>query len=230
MGVHELPRYSAASAARLVGLGSWRVRRWLQGYNYKYTAGPFEEERIGHKGPIVNRPVEATAFASFIELIDLLFVREFIAHGLSLQKIRRALEEAERLLGDNHFAKRRFFTDGKRIYLQVKDKAEALVELLSGGQWVIAPIILELAKQVDFDRFTGLAQRWYPLGLKGHIVIDPEISFGKPVITGTGILTGNVFDLFEAEKEKTKRVCFWLGLKPAQVHAAVSFEKRLLAA
>jgi len=230
MDARDLPRYSAAAAGRLVGLGSWRVRRWLQGYNYTYIAGPLDEERIGHKGPIVQRPADVTSFASFIELVDLLFVKEFVACGLSLQKIRRALEEAERMLGDNHFAKRRFFTDGKRIYLQVKNKAEALLELLSGGQWVIAPIILQLAKHIDFARSSGLAQRWYPLGTEGQVVVDPAISFGRPTIAGTGILTANVFDLYTAEKARTRQVSYWLNLKPAQVRAAVSFEQSLLAA
>jgi len=176
---------------------------------------------------VVRTQTPSESYASFLDLIDLLFVKRFLDRGISLQKIRKALVEAERLLGGHHFAQRSFFTDGRNIFLQVKDDAEALLELLSNGQWVIAPLIKELAHQIDFDRPSGLAQRWYPLGPKGMVVLDPAISFGNPTIVGRGVSTAVVYDNFLAEKERIKKVSKWMELDQKEVLAAIEFEQKL---
>ena len=225
--------YSATTVGGLVGLSAGRVRRWLQGYEYTYSVGQVGEMRTGHKEPVIRRTEAAVSiYASFLDLIDLLFVKRFLEHGLSLQKVRRALREAEVLLGDYHFARRSFFTDGNNIYLHVRDKAnaDALLELMSGGQWVIAPIIKQLAHQIDFDEPTGFAERWYPLGQGGLVVLDPRISFGRPTLVGRGITTLNVYDFFLGEGEKVEPVCSWMNLKRQEVEAAVTFERQLAVA
>jgi len=199
--------YSPAMASRLVGLESSRVRRWLQGYEY-------------------TRP-----YASFVDLIDLLFVKKFVEHGISVQRLRKALEEAVDLTGDHHFAQRRFWTDGRKIFLQIKDQpAEALLELLSGGQWVIAPIIKQVAHQIEFDAVTGVSTRWFPLGKDKSVVVDPSVAFGAPTIAGRGVQTANVFDLYEGEGRSIRRVSAWLDLPSAVVQHAVEFEQALAAA
>ena len=229
--VWDIPMYSAPTVSRLIGLNVARVRRWLMGYEYMYPADLDFGFRKRHKGPVISRTEVADSnCASFYELIDLLFVKRFLDYGISLQRVRKALKEAEGLIGGHHFAQRIFFTDGKNIYLKVKNDADALLELLSGGQWVIAPIIKQLARQIDFDQPTGLAQKWYPLGPKGLIVLDPMISFGKPTLRGRGIATANVYDLFLGENENIGRVCSWMNLESKEVEAAVNFESYLAAA
>lgn len=227
----DIPMYSAPTVSRLIGLNVTRVRRWLMGYEYAYPAGSDFGFQKRHKGPVISRTEKADSnCASFYDLIDLLFVKKFLEHGVSLQRVRKALKEAEELIGGHHFAQRIFFTDGRNIYLKVKNDADALLELLSGGQWVIAGIIKQLAHQIDFDHPTGVAQRWYPLGPKGLIVLDPRISFGKPTLRGRGIATANVYDLFLGENESIDRVGSWMNLESKEVEAAVKFERLLAAA
>jgi uncharacterized protein (DUF433 family) len=216
--------YSTAETARLVGLSATRVGRWLQGYEYVY------DSRVRQKSPVIRRAgTLGTSYASFLDLVDLLFVKRFLVHGLSLQKVRKALLESEEILGTSHFARESFFTDGRKIYLQVRGKGKAILQLLSGGQWVIAPIIQQLARQIEFERSTGLARRWYPKGHNGLIVLDPLVSFGRPSIAGKGIATTNIFDLYNAERENISRVCSWMNVSTAEAAAAVSFEKELAA-
>jgi uncharacterized protein (DUF433 family) len=166
-----------------------------------------------------------------VDLIDLLFVKKFVEHGISVQRLRRALEEAVNLTGDHHFAQRRFWTDGRKMFLQIKDKsAEALLELLSGGQWVIAPIIKQVAHQIEFDAITGVSTRWFPLGKDKSVVVDPSVAFGAPTIAGRGVQTANVFDLYEGEGRNIGRVSAWLDLPHEAVQHAVEFEQALAAA
>jgi uncharacterized protein (DUF433 family) len=221
----DQPMYTTAEASRLVGLGKDRVRRWLQGYSY--ISGP--QKRL--QRPVIKRIGSVgTSYASFLDLIDLLFVKEFLEHpGISLQQLRKALSEASDILNTNHFARQIFFTDGKNIWLKVKEKGDAILELLSGGQWVISSVIEDLAHQIDFDPPSELARRWYPLGSNGLIVLDPFVSFGRPTIVGKGVATSNVYDFFVAEGQVTRPVCKWLSLTRLEVEAAVEFEEQLAA-
>jgi len=186
---------------------------------------------VVHQQPVIRQDeAEGSGYASFLDLVDLLFVRRFLEHGFSLQKIRKALAEAESIVGGHHFAQRIYFTDGQQIYLKVKDKqSENLLQLMTGGQWVIAQIILDIVKQVDFDDETGFAEKWYPAGKDGGVVLDPNVSFGAPTIVGKGVRTSNIYDLFVAESYDTDQVSDWMNLKVYEVKAAVEFEKALAA-
>lgn len=222
----DRPTYNASQAGRLADLKPDRVRRWLRGYSYSHAGGVHRQE------PVIRRSGQRTTakYASFLELVDLLFVKEFLNEGISLQQLRRALSEAADLLGVTHFARQVFFTEGRRIHLEVGQKGgKALLQLLSGGQWVIAPVILELAKRIDFEETSQLATRWYPRGQTGRIVVDPAIAFGQPTIAGHGIATANVFDLYQAEGGDIDAVCSWWGLSRDEAEAAVEFERGLAA-
>jgi uncharacterized protein (DUF433 family) len=231
MNYWDIPVYNPTFVGRLVNLSTGRVKRWLKGYNYTYSVGLENEVREGHKDPVITRvETDYPTYASFLDLIDLLFVNKFLKNGISLQRIRKALDEANNILGGHHFAQRNFFTDGKKIFLQVKDEADALLELLSGGQWVIEKFIKELANQIKFDDPTGFAKQWYPFGKRGFIVLDPRVSFGEPTIIGKGISTANVYDLYIGERNRVKKVCEWLNLREQEVKAAVKFEIDIKAA
>lgn len=231
MYVWDIPRYTPAEAGKLTGLRPERIRRWLRGYSYTYASRSEREATLVHQGPVIKqRDAQDTGYASFLDLVDLLFVRQFLEKGFSLQKIRKALAEAESIVGGHHFAQRVYFTDGHEIYLRVKDKGqENLLQLLSGGQWVIADVILHMAKQVDFDEGTGFAEKWYPAGRNAGIVLDPRVCFGAPTIAGKGIRTSNVYDLFVAEAADIRRVSEWMHLREQEVDAAVKFERALAA-
>ncbi|HLG13375.1 MAG TPA: hypothetical protein VJH03_02475 [Blastocatellia bacterium] len=229
----ESPRYTVALASRLTGLGPDRIRRWVRGYTYEYHEPVTGEARLITKTPVLlTRTDQGDPFVSFLELIDLLFIKKFLDQGVSLQRLRSALNEATVIVGRRHFAEQIFFTDGRSIYLKVRDnpKADSILQLLSGGQWVIAPVIRQIAKQIDFDEALGFAERWYPLGRKRPIVIDPLVSFGAPSILGKGVRTTNVYDMFLAEGKRSTSVAQWLDLDELEIDAAVEFETQLKAA
>ncbi len=132
--------------------------------------------------------------------MDLLFVKRFLDHGVSL--LREGVN---------------------------RGRGEAILELMSGGQWVIAPVIRELARQIDFASPEGLASRWYPLGRNRPVVLDPMVSFGAPSIAGRGVKTINIHDLFVAEDESLESVRIWWELTDDEIQAAVDFERQLAA-
>ena len=218
------PSYSAPGVGQLVGVAPARVRRWLRGYQYARANGTRHQPALV---PRDNGP--GTPYASFLELVDLLFVKRFLDAGVALRTLRRALEEATEILDVSHFAGQRFFTDGRKVCLEVRDDGDALLQLISGGQWTIAPIIRALTERIDFDDVSGLACRWYPRGKEGHVVVDPAMSFGRPTLVGHSVATSNILDFYQAEDENVQAACDWWGLSPEEVEAAVAFEHSIAA-
>ena len=219
----DRPSYPAAEAGRLVGLTAGRVRRWLKGYDYSYG------DTVRHRPPVLQRRRTRGSYATFLDLVDLLFVKRFLDHGVSLQKVRSALDEAREILGTSHFARQTFFTDGGNIYLEVQGRGEAILELMSGGQWVIAPVIRQLGHQIDFESPGGVARRWYPMGRGRPVILDPFVSHGAPTLVGRGVKTANIHDLFMAENKSLAAVRVWWSLTDTEIEAAVEFERGIAA-
>lgn len=218
-----VPTYPAAEAGRLVGLHPRRVRRWHAGYSYRYG----QDRRQQH--PLLGAAEHrSSSHLSFLQLIELLFIKQFLDHGISLQRIRKALDEAKRILHTAHVAHHVFFADGTDVFLRLQDEGDAILHLLTGGQWAIAPIIEELAKQIDFsDAPDQYARRWYPPGYDRAVVVDPAVSFGSPSLAGRGISTAAIYDLFVAEDGNYRAVTGWWDISIEEVDAAVQFEKML---
>jgi len=222
------PTYSIAETSRLVGIPSWSVSRYLGGYEYKYFVREKMQER--QKPPIISQSEEKSNYASFLDLVDLLFVKEFLKRGFSLQYLRLALAEAKEYLGTPHFARTEFYTSGSEIILKLP-KDGNMIALMTGGQIAIPEIIKKLSNKLDFEDITkfGLARRWYPNGKRGLIVIDPQISFGRPTLNGHSIATSNIYDLYLGEKEKVEPVSEWFIIPVHKIKAAVQFEHNLWA-
>lgn len=226
----DQPLFYPAFASKLVGLSTGRIKRWLDGYEFKYKKEQGEILVYGKSTPVIHREkIELPEFASFLELIDLLFVKQFLKHGYSLQKIRIALNELHRITGECHFAHKRFFVYQNLIYVDSQTGSETF-ELLTGGQKAFTNFVELLGDQIDFHTDSGFPLRWYPIGKEKQILIDPNISFGRPTVAGTGINTETIFNMYNGENENLDNVGFWLNLNNSQIEAAVGFETNLRAA
>ncbi len=224
----EAPAYSIAETSRLVGIPHWSVNRYLRGYEYKYFVG--EESFGGHQPPVISQSEEDSAYASFLDLADLLIVKEFLERGFPLQYLRRALAEAKKYLGTHHFARSEFYTSGNEIVLKIPQNG-ALIALMTGGQTAIPEVIKKLSRKLDFENTTrhGFAQRFYPRGKNGSVVIDPQISFGRPTLIGYSVATSTIYDLYLGEKKRFKPVSDWFDIPISKIRAAVQFEHSLWA-
>jgi uncharacterized protein (DUF433 family) len=214
------PTYTIAETTRLTRLSRWRVSRYLRGYSYEG----------GEQEPVISRDISSeSTYASFLDLIDLLFVKRFIESGFSLQLIRKALEDARVYLGTPHFARSTFFTSSKDIVLQLPDSD--MVALLTGGQRAMKTVIKEVYEKLDFEEVTNFkfVRRWYPRGRRGFVVIDPTISYGRPTIMGSGIATENILDLYLGENKNIEPVESWFRIPRKHIKAAVNFEISLAA-
>ncbi len=227
----DFPSYSIAETSRLVGISKGRVSRWLNGYEYEYIINNNITKSRIQEAIIEKQPTEFVN-ASFLDLIDLLFVKRFLDHGFSLQHIRRALLDARNYIKTPHFASSCFFTYGKKIFINLKSipkEATFLIKLLTGGQQAFPEVIEKISDKIDFEEVTGygLATRWYPRGKNGHIVLDPTISFGKPTVIGHRLTTANIYDLYMGENKNSDNLSSWFNIPNIQINSAIQFEQSL---
>lgn len=181
--------YTIGDAARLVGLSTDRARRWVDGYRYKDRCG-----QSCKADALIARTferVDNVVILSFVDLVELWFVSRFVKDGLSLQVIRKSVQKACERIGDAHpLSTLKFGHDYKRIYID-----DGQLTILLSGQTAIAEVMKDYIHMFDFDADIDgqqRAHRWWPEGKKVPIVVDPERSFGTPILAGHGIPVSSI--------------------------------------
>jgi uncharacterized protein (DUF433 family) len=161
---------------------------------------------------------------SFSDLVSLFVVRELLSRGVA----PGAIGEAERYLRgelglDRPFVSERIATDGRNVYhgKQRVSEVPASIESanLRGQQTMVVPIRDHLTN-VGYKHH--LASRWTPTK---HVVLDPQVQFGEPVIAGTRIPTASIAEV--AGELGWKQAAKMLEVEPVAAKAALRFERRL---
>lgn len=205
--------------ARLFGLPTAKVARWVKGYQRHSTLYPavMEPELRNDEGVMA---------LSFRDLIELHFIRAFLEHGVSLPAIRQAAKIAAEIIGvESHpFITHRFMTDRKSI---LHDVDKELLNL-NHEQYELKGIISQsLYRGIVFEGNDPV--RWHPDSESKTVVLDPRYALGKPSIEHSGIRTRTIFYAWKAEEKDEKRVAALYGLKLQQVRDAVRFEQKMAA-
>jgi len=214
--------YSFQEATRLTGASPAELRRWLHGYQSGETSVPplWESELSSEK----------LDGLSFHDLLEVRFVKNFRKYGVSLQTIRIAATHARDMFHSPYpFTCQRFQTDGKRIFGEaLRESGDKDMIDLRQKQFVFAKIIHpSLYKQIEFG-IDDRALRWFPDKNK-KVMLDPAISFGKPIVADTGIRTDILYDAWQAENKNKQRVARQFEVPLQAVNAAIRFEEKLAA-
>jgi uncharacterized protein (DUF433 family) len=205
--------YSIPDTARLLRVRVSIVRRWLS-------------SKEGIIRPEFD-PQEQTI--SFLELMELHFIKLFRDEGVSLQTIRRAARTAAKQFGTPHpFAVHRFDTDGRTVFATLvnEEKEATVVEDLKHGQYVFDRIVRPFFKKLEYGQADAI--RYWPLGADGRIVLDPERQFGKPIDNKTGVPTAPLYRAVVAGDDPVI-VAKWFEVPLEVVRAAMTFETSLAA-
>jgi uncharacterized protein (DUF433 family) len=220
--------YSFPEAARIVGVPAAKLRRWISQYRRPAAGG----ERLSV--PVIHRHfAEDPHVLTFLELVELLFVKLFRSAGVSMSVIRRAAEEASGTFGTPYpFAVKRFDTDGRRIFatLQPRSAEERVLVELGKGQSVFEGVVRPFFRKLEYHG-EGDALRYWPMEREGRVVLDPERAFGQPIDAETGVPTRTLYSAVTAGNGQTPReVAWWFGVPVEAVKAAVAYQQSLLAA
>jgi len=217
--------YSVAEASRLTRVPAATFRRWVFGYARTRTAGRVEYKPISQ--PEIGR-IDGQYVVGFHDLLEARVVQAFRQAGVSWHVIRLAAQNVQGNKKLSHpFLSRHFRTDGRTIFLET---AEALgkPELLDLARnqhafhSVIAP---SLFKQIEFDD-NDEAILWYPLWPKKTVIIDPQRSFGRPLVANIPADTLAATAHAENSVEAAAR---WYNITPDRVRDAIAWQDRLAA-
>ena len=125
--------YSIPDAARLIGINTRSISRWARGYHYPRSG-------TVRKSPPVFRadiePYEGRYALSFLDLMELRWVKAFREHGLSFYKIRIAATRAAAILKTHHpFASQRLFDDRKTNFFRIaqEENDSDLLDVVKGN-------------------------------------------------------------------------------------------------
>jgi uncharacterized protein (DUF433 family) len=168
---------------------------------------------------------------TFRDLIEIQFVHSFRDAGASWATIRKAATKASEITHSDHpFATRRFVTDGETIFEEIAATVpnRALLDLVKKPGQLSSRDILLPSLRAKLDVSAEGARRWWPLGKRRPVVIDPERQFGQPISSEEGVPT-----VVLARAVKTMgsegRAAKWFDVSKTAVRAAVEFEQRLAA-
>lgn len=217
--------YTVAEASKLTGVSKERIRRWIRGYHSNLRGkdySPLWKPQL----PIL----ESKVALGFLDLIEVKFVGAFLDRGVSWPMIHKVRERAAELYPDisHPFCTQQFFTDGQKIFTEVhRETGEASLLEIASDQHVFADITKPFLKQLEFRDGTIL-ERWWPLGIERHIVVDPKKNFGQPTVSQEGIATQVLAESVKANGS-VEEVARWYEISAESVQDAVDYEGSLAA-
>lgn len=217
--------YSVPEAARLTGLAPQRIRRWVRGYRYRQGDQTREKEPLWQTQ---HSAIDDELSLGFLDLMEVRFVNAFVELGVSLQSIRRAIEKASTYFDDNHaLCHYEFLTDGRTIFLSAAEDEDdpELLDLVR-SQFAFKKILQPYLRGLEYE--DQMLARWWPLGRRRSVVIDPARSFGRPIGARSSVPTDLLAKAVTREGN-VELVSRWYDVSLREVADAVAFEKSLAA-
>lgn len=192
----EMPSYTVAEAAHYLSIPPKTIKNWVVGYDYKTNKG---KQRFQ---PVINLTDKSTLLLSFYNLAEAHVLRGLRTNDkIPLQHIRRALDYVCRKYGwKRPLIQEEFRTDGVSLFVE---KLGTLVDASATGQLIMPDVVKAHLKRIDWE--DDLAVRLYPftrlnayLESPRLIVIDPRLSYGRPIVKSMGVTTATLAERYKA--------------------------------
>ena len=209
-----MPAYSVLEAAHYLGIPASTVRYWAAG-------------RPGVSQALIAAAGTAPVSLSFINLVELHVLgairRE---HEVSLPKVREAIQFLESHYELPHpLASHQLETDGLDLFVE---RYGRLINISQDGQVAMRDVLEASLKRIERDT-DGIPIKLYPFTRSKvqHapklVVIDPNLSFGRPVIAGTGLATEVIAERYKAG-ESVEDLMQDYGRPKAEIEEAIRCE------
>jgi uncharacterized protein (DUF433 family) len=177
------------------------LRSWVAGRLYP-VAG-----RLKRSQPLIHLDDPKRQYLSFINLVEahvLAAIRR--RHGVKLPKVRNALDYVRHQFKVEHpLVDQTFQTDGLDLFVE---RYGELINASREGQRAMKEIIGTYLERIGRDA-RGLPIKLYPFTRDTQadaapasdprvVVMNPKISFGRPVIDGTGVPVSSIYERYRA--------------------------------
>jgi len=215
----EVPIYGAVDAARYLRVPYQTLRYWIRG------RGAIE--------PIIKLAEDSPPRLSFLNLIECHMLSSMRTHyNLLLPKVRKALKNLQDIAPSPHpLVDREFETNQVDLYL--RHYQQGLINLGNPNQLEFQDFVEMHMQRIERDHdgfpifFPFVEKRSFDE--PKSITISPAISFGRPVISGTGIPTAVIASRFHA-RESVGDLASEYGRSDKEIEEAIRWESRSIAA
>lgn len=222
--IFDKPAYSASEVTRILNLPSATVKAWAFGYNYKAGKKRFQ--------PVItpaDQKKRLLSFANLCELHILSAIRR--RHKISLFKVRDSIEYLRRELGSSEHPLLVHSLQTNNIDLFV-EHASQLLNIAQDGQVAMRGDFEQALARIERDN-RGDPVRLFPYSRTSNsaieqpkaVVIDPRISFGRPMLTSAAIPTEIIADRFLAGDSPTEMAKDY-RVEEKEIEEAIRFEQR----
>jgi uncharacterized protein (DUF433 family) len=226
----EMPAYSILEAAHYLQMPSSTLRWWVKGWTYRTDAGErFSSPLLVLPGAPERKPL-LLSFVNIVEAHVLDALRR--DHHIAMPKVREALSYLEAHFPSPHpLADQRFETDGMHLFIE---KYGQLINISQDGQLAMRDVLRMYLTRIERDA-TGAPVKLYLFTRARQadepkvVVIDPYVSFGRPVLVGTGIPTAVIADRYKAG-ESMQALAEDYERPPHDIEEAIRCELNLQAA
>ena len=196
-----LPAYLVAEAAHYLRMPEETLRSWVVGRWYPVGG------QAKRSPPLIQLDDPQRKYLSFVNLVEahvLAAVRR--RHGVKLPKVRTALDYLRRQFRvERPLIDQTFQTDGLDLFVE---RYGDLINASREGQQAMKEVISLYLKRIGRDA-KGLPIQLYPFTRDTEsdaapksdprvVVMNPAVSFGRPVIAGTGIPVSSIFERYKA--------------------------------
>ena len=182
---HRIPAspsrsYTAAEAARFLGVPSSTFSTWAKGY---VRRPPGRTEVTG--APIVTSVAAEPRYPTvpFVGLAEGMVIAAFRSAGVSLQHIRRAVAVLEREIGVDHaLASKRLYTTGAVILFDyAASEHDDELTVVVTQQRVFSPVVEGYLKRIEYGPDGWSVRVSSPVTARPIVLVDPGRAFGQPI-------------------------------------------------
>lgn len=207
------PLYTVTEAAQHLGLKPSTLHAWTRG--------------SGGRPAVIPTPAGPGRGASitFIGLAEGHALAAFRQAGVSMQRIRPALDKIKKEIGLAHaLASRKLLTDGVEVLYEYAestgDDAVGDLVVVRDGQRVFRDVVQDYLRCVTFgqDGYAELIR--LPAYGPANVVANPRRAFGQPIFADAGTRVEDVIDRFYAG-DSISKVAEEFGVTREQVEAAL---------
>ena len=221
----DLPAYPLPEVAHFLWIARAKAGRWAFGY----------QAETRHL-PVIRIADPARHLLSFNNLAELHVLSALRHHQVPLQRIRSAIRYLrQHVVGADHphpLLAHELLTDGVGIFVE---QLGQFVNITKHGQGVLREMFEAHLRRIERDPNKGVV-RLFPFvrplnGLSSaslneqpqSVTIDPQVSFGRPVLAGTRIPTVELANRFSAG-EPISSLAADLNLAEETIEEAIRYQ------
>jgi len=218
----DMPAYTIAEAAHHLSVPAATVRYWSMGQN------PYESliDVADHQPTLLS-------FINLVELHVLAAIRR--KHTVPMPKVRSAIEYLKSHTRETADKKhplisKQLETDGLDLFIK---RYGELVNISQDGQLAMKQVMSAALTRIERDP-RGIPIKLFPFtrnsisNAPAIVVIDPYLSAGRPVISGTGLATEIIAERYKAG-ESVLELARDYERKEAEIEEAIRCELKIAA-